>query len=89
MEHAHDQPRELQTQLLPVEETLSFHVEADGSNEASMRQQLKNKKMEDLRRSRDFQRTRGGKTAVPRKGGGSLGALQKAAEFQDENNRGV
>ena len=37
-----------------VEETLSFHVKANGSDEAPMRQQLKNKKRVELRRTRDL-----------------------------------
>ena len=35
-----------------IDETLSYSVKANGKHEASMRQQLKNKKLEKLRRSR-------------------------------------
>ena len=39
-------------------ETLSLFVEATGKDEASMRQQLVSKRPQELRRSREFWRTR-------------------------------
>ena len=41
-----------------LEETLSLFVEATGKNEASMRQQLMNKRPEELRRNRELWKTR-------------------------------
>ena len=73
-----------------VEETRSFHVKANGSDEAPMRQQVKNKKLVELRRTRDLWRTRAeAKQRFQENKEEARELFKKAAKFQTENNRGV
>ena len=73
-----------------LEETLRLFVEATDKDEASMRQQLVNKSpAELLRRSRILENTRGGEATLPSQEEGSVGVLQKDAELQTQEPRGI
>ena len=60
-----------------VEETVGFHVKAKDKDEAQMRQQLAEMKLDEVRRSRGMAITRGRKATPPGKGGANVGALQQ------------
>ena len=58
-----------------VEERVGFYVKAAGKDEAQMRQQLAEMKLDEVRRSRGMAITRGRKATPPGKGGANVGAL--------------
>ena len=69
-----------------IDETLSYSVKATGKHEASMRQQLANKKLENLRRSRGI-----GEHALKRNSASTTRKTKrgnKAGELQAEDERG-
>ena len=73
-----------------LEETLRLFVEVTGNDEASMRQQLVNKRPAELLRIREFWRTRvEEKQRFQAKKGGIMGVLQKGDELQTQEPGGV
>ena len=72
-----------------LEETLSLFVKATGKDEASMRQQLESKRPEELRRNREFWRSRvEEKQRFQMKKKESVRVLQKAAKLLTKETRG-
>ena len=69
---------------------MKLFVEATGKDEASMRQQLVNKEASGVTaRSKTLENTRGREATLPSKKEGSVGVLQKNAELQIQEPRGI
>ena len=77
---------EVQDAAALVEETVAFYVKATGKDEGRIRQKLAETKSGELWRCREHWRTC---AEEPRKEGGCVGALQKAARSQAEHEREV